>query len=187
MICVGVLFNANAQKSDKKAIKQVVDKFIELTESGDYVKALDYTYPGLFKIAPKELIAEQLEATLGDESEMKITMEDFKLSEIGDITKGDSASFTVIPYSYKMTMAYKSEDVTNEVLEFTAGILQGQFGEENVTIDEENKSLVIINNSRMLAIKDHDAEEWSMLELKSDQMAMMELILPAEVYEAIKE
>jgi hypothetical protein len=85
-----------------------------------------------------------------------------------------------------MSMQYTSDEATAEVVDMTAGFLKEQFGEDKVKVDAETKTIVIENESEMLAIRDNGTEEWKIIELKADQMQMMEMILPADVYEAVR-
>ena len=181
----GFAFNANAQKKEQQNIKAVVEDVIQLTENGEYAKVLDHTYPTLFDIVPKETMAAQMDEIFNSE-EMKISMSEFSMGKVGEIKKGETAEYAIVPYNYTMSMQFTTEEATEDVLNMTAGILIDQFGEDKVTVDVKTKTIVIINESEMLAIRDNGTTEWKIIELKADQMNMMEMILPADVYEAVK-
>ena len=66
---------AIAQSKDQKAIKKVVSKVIELNEAGNYKESLDYTYPALFDLVPREMLEEELDKLFGEGGEITIKME----------------------------------------------------------------------------------------------------------------
>lgn len=185
LVIAGFAFNANAQKKEKQKIKAVIDDVIVLTQNGEYSKVLDHTYPALFTLVPKETLAAQMDEIFNS-TEMKISMDNFKTGEIGEIKQGETAEYTIVPYDYSMRMQYTTEEDADAMLNLTAGFLKEQFGEEKVTVLTETKTIVIENKSEMLAIRDNGTEDWKIIELKADQMQMMGMILPADVYEAVK-
>jgi hypothetical protein len=181
----GFALNANAQKKEQQKIKTVIDEVIVLTENGEYSKVLDHTYPALFTLVPKETLAAQMDEIFNS-AEMKITMNNFSTGKVGEIKKGETTEYAIVPYNYTMSMQHTSDEATAEVVDMTAGFLKEQFGEDKVKVDAETKTIVIENESEMLAIRDNGTEEWKIIELKADQMQMMEMILPADVYEAVR-
>ncbi len=185
LVIAGFAFNANAQKKEKQKIKAVIDDVIVLTQNGEYSKVLDHTYPALFTLVPKETLAAQMDEIFNS-TEMKISMDNFKTGEIGEIKQGETAEYTIVPYDYSMRMQYTTEEDADAMLNLTAGFLKEQFGEDKVTVLTETKTIVIENKSEMLAIRDNGTEDWKIIELKADQMQMMGMILPADVYEAVK-
>lgn len=185
LVIVGLAFNANAQKKEKQKIKAVIDDVIVLTQNGEYSKVLDHTYPALFTLVPKETLAAQMDEIFNS-TEMKISMDNFKTGEVGEIKQGETTEYTIVPYNYSMRMQYIAEEATDDMVNLTAGFLIDQFGEDKVTVVAETKTIVIENESEMLAIRDNGTEDWKIIELKADQMQMMEMILPADVYEAVK-
>ena len=185
ILVAGFAFNANAQKKEQQKIKAVIDDVIVLTENGEYSKVLDHTYPALFKLMPKEALAEQMDEIFNS-TEMKISMNNFTTGKVGEIKQGETAEYSIVPYNYSMSMQYTTDEATEEMVNLTAGILIEQFGEDKVTVEAETKTIVIENESEMLAIRDNGTEDWKIIELKAEQMQMMEMILPADVYEAVK-
>jgi len=174
-----------AQSKEQKNIKKVVEKVMELNEAGKYKQALDFTYPQLFELVPRELMEEQIDKLFGDNGEMSINMENFEMSEVGEIVNAKTADYAFVPYSFLMTMTYNEGEFTEEGFGFIKSALQGKFGEENVTMDYEKRSFFIQSNSRMIAIKDHDTKDWKLLQLDESQIEMFKMILPEDIAEAI--
>ncbi len=119
-------------------------------------------------------------------TEMKISVKNFETGAVGEIKKGKTVEYVIVPYNYNMSMQYTTDEATVDMVNMTAGILKGQFGEDKVRVEEEIKTIVVENESEILAIRDNNTENWKIIELKADQMQMMEMILPADVYEAVK-
>lgn len=185
LLIVSFAFIANAQKKEKLKIKTVIDDVVVLTQNGEYSKVLEHTYPALFTLVPKETLIAQMDEIFNS-VEMKISMDNFKTGEVGEITKGETAEYTIVAYAYSMSMQYTADEATVDMVNLTAGVLIDQFGKDKVTVVAETKTIVIENESEMLAIRDNGTEDWKIIELKADQMQMMEMILPADVYEAVK-
>lgn len=185
LLLVGFVFQGQAQNKEQKNIEKVIQEVITLTENGEYVKVLDHTYPGLFKLASKEMMAEQMDEVFNS-AELKISMNNFTTGEVGEIKKGETAEYAIVPYNYNMSMQYMSEEANADLLNMTAGVLKDQFGADKVSVDEKSKTINIENESEMLAIRDNGTENWTILEIKADQLQMLEMVLPADVYEAVK-
>jgi len=79
-----VLFSsaAIAQSKDRKAIKKVVSKVIELNEAGKYKESLDYTYPALFDLVPREMLEAELDKLFGADGEVTIKMENLNMLKL---------------------------------------------------------------------------------------------------------
>ena len=179
-----VITSATAQSKDQKAIKKVIAKVIELNEAGKYKESLDYTYPGLFELVSRELLEEELDKILGDNGELTIAMKNFDMGDVGEVISTSSADVAITPYSFTLMMTFK-EEMDATTLGFVAEALKNQFGADNVDIDEETGTLIIDNQSRMLAIKENGTNDWTLLELKQEQIEMYELILPEDIYKLL--
>ena len=58
-----------------EALHYDLDRYIQLTESGDFEKVMDYIYPGLYKLVPRQLLLDKFK-------------EAFEGSDISDYTDG---------------------------------------------------------------------------------------------------
>lgn len=185
-------FSAFSQ-TDKEDIRQIFADYSVHVVNKDNAKVVEFMHPGIFEMAPKEMLIELLDKTYADPL-IKVELGDMKLDSISDnmIFDGNN-KYAEIFHSFKMQMQILPENETPEAMEeareggdFTNGMFQEMYGEDNVTFDRESVTFDILINSRTLAIKDQKTIDWKFMELKENTMPMLKNILPQKVLKQLK-
>lgn len=185
-----------AQDIDEE-LKNELESYFKTLQAKDVDKTLDYMYPKMFEIAPREMLKSSME-TMYEDSEMEIGFSNSEFTSMEKILYKGEESFATVDYSFEMTMKIFSlvQDKTTEEEEIAMqeesfdefamihSMYNEQFGIENVQADKENGSFVIKKNSKMLAVKGPE-HGWKFLEVKLEMMPMMQNILPKEIIEAL--
>jgi hypothetical protein len=154
-----------------------LETFMQHNRLMDFDKVLDFTYPKLFTIAPREQVKEAMENVFNSE-EIAIGMDSLKVVKIYPIFAADQHRYAKVTYSMIINMRPKGEDSTdiNTFLE----LMQTQFGEKNVTIDKNGDGINIFQEVDMAAIKDDLSPQWTFVNLKKED-PLMEMLFEKDL------
>lgn len=184
--------------AEEKMIRETFSTYFNTVEQGDYTTTLDYIYPRLFDLVPKEAMLQAMQQINADPT-IQITMDSSIINSVSEIiTVGDS-TYARVDYNFIMIMKLipeetdleeesestsaeegEDEDEFNQ-FDFTADMLEGVYGEKNVRRDKENSKLFIRIEASMFAIEDPEVDGWKFLEKKDQLMPILEQLIPEEV------
>lgn len=152
-----------------ETIEQRLNAFLKVNDEMDFEKVLDYTYPKLFKEAPRSQLLKAMKEGFNNE-EVKIELDSLKIITIHPEFKVGDASYARIKYSMIMLMDFKLKKDTGDAsqADFTKEMLASQYGEENVSLDKATGIIRIRQTSDMVAVKDEYAKEWCFVNLKEN-------------------
>ncbi|MCF6189900.1 MAG: hypothetical protein L3J51_05450 [Cocleimonas sp.] len=189
------------ESPDEAGLKTALESYEKIQLSGDMSKTLDYTYPGMFKIVPKEAMASALKQMSSSGMAPKVT----KLEQKPELPlkKYEDGVFTKIPYSMEMTMnmvpntegdekkAQMKETLDDpaKLKQFTTimtGMLKKSLGDSaEVNINKDTLKYEIKKTGAYLAINEKDTG-WTFLDTTPNPMIKLDQILPKEIYDSIK-
>ncbi len=162
-----------AETADAGApLEQRLSEFMKLNDEMNLEKIMDYIYPKLFDIAPRNEILKAMKDGF-DNAEVKVELDSMKVDKIYPVFEMDKGSYAKITYSMVMLMNFKnSKDSAaasdNSQNEFIKASIAEKYGEENVTMDEATGVIRIRTASPMVAVKDESAKEWCFVNLNDD-------------------
>lgn len=161
-----------AQK-DPALEKRLAD-FMDANRAMNMEKVLDYTYPKLFSIVPREQLAEVLKNAFDNEA-MTIQLDSLKVDKVYPVFKVENGSFAKILYSMNMLMKMKAPGSAKAV----ADAMKGQFGEDKVVVDTATNIVKVRMSSPMVAVKDELAKDWCFVNLRDEDPLMTQLFSEA--------
>ena len=181
-------FTTTSAQTDNTDIQKNFEDYFKAVEQSNYPKVVDYLYPKLFDIAPKEAMLQAMKEISVDTSVI-ITIHSPVIKNISKTFVLDKVKYAFIKYSFRKTMLFKNNhsdaniqnDGRLDVADFTYKLLKGQYGEENVTFDREKSTVNILSNSEMYAINDPAYPGWKFLEKKEEMQPILEQLLPKKV------
>ena len=169
--------SAYSQSADAALNKRLAE-YMSFSKEVNIDRLMDYMYPRLFELAPKEQLKEALEKAYHNK-DIEIKLDSLAMGQVLPISKFSKGSFTKFSYTVKMRMKL----LTEEMEKSTDMILQSfktSFGEENVSYDEATKFFWVYQTKNAIAIKDNYSKNiWTMLGLEKDQS--INKIVPAEI------
>ena len=176
---------ANAQQ-DISLVNRV-NEMLRLTRLKDLEKVMDYTYPKLFTIAPRETLIEVMKNTY-ETDEYIIELDSVNVVTIFPIFKINDTSYAKVKHTMLMKMKYKEPyDTTDkESKEFMVSLMQQKFGEGNVRFDPIANSLNILMVPDMVAIKTKSSN-WTFANLDEDNPAVLNMLFSKQVLNKLKE
>jgi hypothetical protein len=180
-------FAAPATAQEDTALTNRLLKVLEHTRAMDMEKVLDYTYPKLFTIVPREQMLEALKSSY-DTEEFVIGLDSVEIDTIFPAFIIEGASYALIRHTMLMRMKYKEplDTADTEDQELLALGMEQQFGEGNVRFDKEKNSLNIFMLSDMVAIKDSFAKEWCFVNFEEDNPTMLKMLFSDKVLDKLK-
>ena len=99
-------FSGNAQEDPQLKVR--VTAMLKVTESKDLEKMLDYTYPKLFTLAPREQIAEAMKNSF-ETDEFVSTFDSVKIKTIFPVFNSGNGQYAKITHTILMRMEFKEE------------------------------------------------------------------------------
>lgn len=172
--------------SQDAALTARLNSFIKANDAMDLDKILDFTYPKVFTIAPREKLKEALEEGFNSD-DVKVKMDSMQIQKVFPVFTLGAGTFAKIKYSFVMYMTFKeSEDEENkqEQNEFMLTMLGETYGQHNVSFDPVLNAIIIKVNSEMAAIKDEYTKEWCFMDMVNNK-AMNEVLLDKTILDKL--
>jgi len=152
------------QNTYEAEIREKLNLYNKKMAEGDYIASLDFVYPKLFEIIPKETMVGLFKQTF-DSEDMKITISDSKILKVHDnYIEADNKLYTLVDYSFNMNMKLTGEMV--DAAEFMIGTFEAEYGKENIIYNKEESTFEIKTLNQMITIKENG--EWYILENKKE-------------------
>lgn len=149
-----------------------LDSFFRLTHLKDLDRVLDFTYPKLFSIVPRDQMMEVMKSTF-DNEEMTMALDSLQVLKYYPMLVTEEGSFMQMDYSMVLRMQFKeaAEDSMDnpEKMEQIVSLLSLKYGQGNVRYDTDRKQIVILVKSPLLAIKDRYSPQWTFINFKKDE------------------
>src|SRR5258705_1026743 len=175
----------NAQQDTSLAGR--LNEMLKLTQMKDLNKVMDYTYPKLFTIAPREALIEVMRSTY-DTDEFIIELDSLKVDTIYPIFKVNDSSYVKVKHTMLMRMKYKEpfDTADKEGKEFMVSQMEQKFGKGNVRFDPITNSLNIFMIPDMVGIKDKSSN-WTFINLDEDNPQMLNRLFSKKVLDKLKQ
>lgn len=163
---------ASAQADE--GMKARLDTFMKLNQSLQFEKLMDYIYPKVFTIAPKEQLVQVFKESFAGNDDMSMEMDSLRTGTISSQVTIGEGSYYLIRYSMLIRIKITNEkaDGSNSML----GLMKSQYGEDNVRHDKATGKFVITVNTSMVAIKDAQSPQWSFLNFEPDHPLAAQLL-----------
>lgn len=179
-----LIFLISVSASAQSDLRNTLEEYLKVVEIKDSEKVMDYMYPKFFDLYPRDLMVKTLDESLKDPA-LEILLMDSKILDISPLKTTDSVTYAKVGYSFVMTMKYVvSEETpapTDEVITMTTNIFKQMYGEDNVTLDVENKKFRIFAKKEMLALKTPSLKDWKVLGIEENIKPALKKILPEAV------
>ncbi len=145
-----------------ESLKTNAEKIYECTIKQDFNCILDFSYPKLFTIAPRETMLKFLENSFGGNPDFKIKMITVEPNfQFGEIKKVENKTFCVIKHNNAMSMTFTEKIETPEMY---ISLFKESMKANDVTFDEKTNSINIKLISTMVAVADDTTNnEWRFL------------------------
>ena len=177
----GIIVNAQQDTS----LVSRVNEMLKLTQSKDIEKVMDYTYPKLFTIAPRETLITAMKSAY-DTEEFTIEFDSVKIHTLFPVFVINDTSYVKVKHTMLMKMKYKEpyDTADKESREFMISLMQEKFGKGNVRFDPVANSLNIYMIPDMVGIKTKTSI-WTFANLDDDNPAMLNMLFSKQVLDKL--
>ncbi|MCF6198993.1 MAG: hypothetical protein L3J67_06265 [Hyphomicrobiaceae bacterium] len=142
-------------------LAQSLKNYQQATIDQNVDQVMMFTYPGMFKILPKEQMRQGLVEMYGKGAAPKIRQMVF--STPGSPRPYSRGQFVVIKYHVKMEVP-RPGDATPDIDRHIIKIMKRQLGEAVVVIIDEKNSLIKISRDTEMIVLNEDNQGWKMIE-----------------------
>lgn len=190
-----------AQDLEAKGIMQVslvadFNSYFLALENQDFDLALDYVFPGLFEVIPREFMQESLEMA-ATEGENEIHIKNAKINPFSKIVEDERYYYAMISYSYMLEIKSTDGEDWDEMEEeedwesenLSVDDYRRKYGVKNVFYDANHQIIRVSQQGNLIAIQSKDEFEddgWKFIELKEDMATVVEQLIPAVILSKLK-
>jgi hypothetical protein len=176
-ITLAMVLSLGVFAQNQQEVSDLLDEYEKAMVARQWTKSLDYVYPSLFDILPRDLMEQSIATTFNDTSVVRMGFERMELLEVSEVFEEEGLRYSFADYSMIMTMTSVSDN-SDEQLEMLKNTLAMQFGEENIRVD--GKTLYITSTNKMAVIRKKGEENLYMLELKPEMKEMIQSFMSEE-------
>ncbi|MBI5372592.1 MAG: hypothetical protein HZA79_11280 [Sphingobacteriales bacterium] len=181
------LFSGTGYAQADTTLQPRLDSFLKLNHLLDIERILDFTYPKLFTIVPREQMAEVMKNTF-DNREIKVVLDSLKLGKIYPPLTTGEGSFVKVDYSMIMRMHFTDMDDDSadysEKAGFIVGILENKYGTGNASFDPLKKTFDIRVHTSLVAIRDSHSPQWTFINFDKEE-PLTSLLLSHELIDTL--
>lgn len=171
-ICLVLLTTLSFGQANKKQLKSSVETYMKYSKALDSDNIIEQLNPKLFNVVPKEDLKASMDMVLNVPG-MDISIDDLSVLSISDIKTINKKKFAIIDYSAVTTMKLTNDEMKASANQMLAAFQQ-QFGESNVSFNQENNSFAVKAKKQMVAefVKD----KWTFVDYDKASPQLMELV-----------
>jgi hypothetical protein len=186
----GLLFMGSAlfgSAQQDTALVSRLNEMLKVTQVKDFEKVMDYTYPRLFTIVPKDRLLTAMKNSFESE-DFNIELDSVRILKIYPIFMIRDTSYVKVRHSMLMKMKYTEpyDSTQKEQLEFMVSLMSQKYGEGRVRFDVIANSLNIFMTPDMVGIKE-GSSKWNFVNLDEDNPQMLKMLFSKEVLDKLKE
>lgn len=181
VLSVTVLFlsaTIHAQAYKDSIRNQFLD-YSGLLSKKELAKSMDYMNPGIFRIIPKDQLLAGIEQAYNN-PEMDFEVEMPTITAVEDSKVINGQHYAKLRYSGYLKMRFVDADGGEQDTAMLKGLLQGQFGENNVTYDAATGFYRILAQKKVIA-NSPDARKWTFAVVEEKQKPLLEKFIPKEL------
>jgi hypothetical protein len=169
-----------AAQDHHTSIRYTFATYRQLTLDKDFAGLMDYIYPKLFELVPREQMIATFEALEGED--LSFTFSDLQLLHTSDTYTSADETYALVQYSGNMQLRLRSEAYRNPALQDAMAMQLGkQFGPDNLRYEPEKFIYHIHLEKSMWAITPAGKEDWTFIENDPGQAALTGMLIPADV------
>jgi hypothetical protein len=185
-LLMSVFVGVTGFSQDEKRLNERLDSALRLTEISDLDKLLDFTYPKLFTLVPREEMLSTLKSGLENE-DFAGSVDSVKKVRVFPVFKHENAFYAKVIHTMRLNMKFKQDLDSTEADELLE-LMRIDFGAGNISFNHATNTVGIFMLVTMVAIKDEHSPEWSFITFDDDEEdhELGAMLFPAAVLEKLK-
>ena len=168
------------------SVKQALDLYLNDLATFNTDSIVDKTYPKLFQVIDLDLFRQYI-ASMMNSTDIKMNSYESNITELSKVTTfSNETQFAQAKYTSTVKMHFLNDAMYNneEKINFLYDALIHKYGQENIHIDVEARTLRIKKSEKLLIIKEKDTE-WKFLGDNSKYRQLYPSFLPYEILEIL--
>lgn len=166
---IGCFYATLLFAQEDSLLNRRIAQFLKANTEMNFERVLDFTYPKLFTIAPRNEMAKMLQAGFSND-QVSISLDSLKTTAVFPVFTLAQGSYAKVVYTMKMQMQLKNTETSpekqKEKNEMMLAVMQSQFGER---VSMDSSGLIIAYTSAvMVAVKDSYTRQWCFVNLKEN-------------------
>lgn len=172
------------------------NSYFQALEEHDFDMALDYVFPGIFDLIPRDFMQESLEME-ASEGDHDTHIKNAKIKPFSKIIEDEMHFYAMISYSYMLEIKSTSggdwgemeEDEEWESEALNVDDFRRKYGVKNVFYDANQQIIRVRMQGDMIAIQSKDEFEddgWKFLEIKEEMQPVIDQLIPAGIMSKLK-
>ena len=150
--------------------------YIGFIHEAKYDSMLHYVNPKIFELFSKEQFT-QLFTQLFETEGITFTFGAFEVLQQYDGINYNGRELSMVDYRMDMNMQLTSEEM-KESAELMVGMMEMQFGEENVSLNKDNHTFHI--NAKKTMFAEYVDDRWTFINYEPGQVGLMNHVIPEE-------
>ena len=187
LVAVSFMVSGSLYSQPDTSLASRLNAMLKFTQTKDIEKVMDYTYPKLFTIAPREMLLQTMQDTY-ETDEYIIELDSIAVQTIYPVFNINDTSYVKVKHTMLMKMKYKEpyDTANKESNEFLINLMEEKFGKGNVRFDVKANSLNIFMVPDIVGVKPKDGL-WTFANLDEDNPAMVNMLFSKQVQNKLNE
>ncbi|MBL7730658.1 MAG: hypothetical protein JNM88_05730 [Chitinophagaceae bacterium] len=183
LLFAGFLTIAGQAQSDKRLTERL-DSVMLFTQKLDIDRLLDFTYPKLFTIAPRNAMKEVMEGSFHTD-EFDITLDSVITDVVFPIFTSGDGKYAKVLHNMLLRMKFK-EEMSGERTEELLSTMKENMGTPDIRFEKATNTIVIRKLATIVAVKDELSPEWTFVNY-DETSPVAEMLFSAEIIEKLRE
>lgn len=162
-------------------LKDRIETYLQLNRELKFEALMDYIYPGLFKIVPRDQLVQAIGSVFNTPG-LEVKMDSLALLSIDPVTQFSKGECTKFDYAIVLRLKIDAPPGQPSAAQNKAALLQSlrsSLGTRDVAYDESTGYFTARAKKSALAINDDVSNGWKFMALENN--AQLKSALPAEV------
>ncbi len=166
-------------------VKEYFELYLNQLEGLDTEGIISMTYPQLF-IPINKALFKQYVNTLLTSSHIAVESFDANITDIGTVQSYSQGEFVHLRYYSTIRLAFINPELYNNELSIKVlkDVLSSKYGKENITVEPENRTIIIRKEEKLLGIKENE-KEWKFIGDNQEYRRLYPRILPMDILSQI--
>lgn len=185
LIVFFLLSSVVALAQNTKDLEKDWNDYNVLIKTGEIEQAMEFVNQGIFEVLPKQDMIDMMQSVF-ETPGMEIQFKDSDITKFDDSELVNNRTYQLFDYYQVMDM--KLESVTLDDKEMQSMMLsqfQKQFGDDNVSYNDQTNFFTIKAIKRALGMYDSNIGDWRFLTLQDGQRSLLEQFLDEDVIKLI--
>jgi len=169
----------------QRELKSFFERYLQALQSLNTDSIIEMTYPKLFIPINRDLFQHYIE-TLLNSPQIKIVSFDTNISHIGKVHTYDGGEFSQLSYKSSIKLNFVNPELYRDELSLRVlnDVLARKYGQKNISIDTQKRTILIKEEEKLLAIKE-EGKEWKFIGDNPSYRELYPRVIPSDILSQI--